>query len=249
MRIVPMYVVPMQSLSSSFTRLIPLSSLVLAMCFVASCAPQIATPRFGVTFSLKTDEGLPLSGATVSANDGEIGTSSADGIVQTILEGPEGTPIQITWRCPTGYRQPAAGQELRLTQFSGVDSSQDLGLSMTLECAPQARTAAFVVRTNNRVGIPVMLNDREVARTNETGVATFVQPSDPNREFRIVLQTSGHPRLSPTNPYQVFTLGDRNNVFVMDQEFEEAPLPTQMRRRRRRRRRPNRGIQIITRLN
>lgn len=120
---------------------------------------------------------------------------------------------------------------------------------MTLQCAPQARTAAFVVRTNNKVGIPVILNDREVARTNATGVATFVQPSDPNREFRIVLQTNSHPRLSPSNPYQVFTLGDRNEVFVMDQEFEEAPAPTVMRRRRRRRRRPNRGIQLITRLN
>jgi hypothetical protein len=78
-----------------------------------------------------------------------------------------------------------------------------------------------------------LLNGKEVAVTNDAGVALFSHRGIPGTEYIVQLDTSAERRLVPENPTRVFVMGDQHRVFVVDQVFED----TSERHRRRRRRR------------
>ncbi len=207
--------------------------------------PQQQTATYSVTFTAESDPGQPLEGVVVKANGREVGRSDAFGIVQTMLRGPEGVGVQITHECPDGFDPPGAAQSLRLHNFRSLDQSAPRsGLSMTLPCAPTQRRVAFVVRTNGKADVPVKIDNAEVARTNAAGYAYVVRMAPPGTSFRVSLDPSGQPNLRPQSPpARQFTLGARDDLFVVEQEFEvENPRPT--RRRRRRRPEPIRIIRI-----
>ncbi|MCB9623308.1 MAG: hypothetical protein H6723_08200 [Sandaracinus sp.] len=221
-----------------------LTSLLLGACGGPQL-PQQQTATFSVTFNAESDPGQPLEGVVVKANGREVGRSDAFGLVQTMLRGPEGAGVQITHECPEGYTQPTDPQTLRLHSFRSLDQSARGGLSMALPCVPTERRVAFVVRTNGKADIPVRINGEEVARTNAAGFAYVVRNSAPGATFRVSLDASGQPDLRPQNPpAQQFTLGSRDDVFVLSQQFEvEAPRAAP-RRRRRPRQEPIRIIRI-----
>ena len=203
-------------------------------------------PTFSVTFTAESDPGVPLEGVLVKANGNEIGQSDEDGLIQTMLRGPEGAGVQITYECPEGHRQPEEAKTLRLNRFASLDPSARTGLSMKLSCLPNERQAAFVVRTNGHADLPILINGQEVARTNEAGVAHIIRDAAPQSVFRLKIDTSGNERMRPQDPYTQFQLGDRDDVFVFAQDFEVEEPP---RRRRRRRRRPRPRPIRITRIN
>ncbi|MEM9068501.1 MAG: hypothetical protein AAGE52_08340 [Myxococcota bacterium] len=206
--------------------------------------PQQSTvSSFTVTFATEADEGVPLSGVAVSANGANVGASDDDGLVQTMLRGPDGAEVQITYECPEGYHQPEGAKTLRLHHFQALDPTVQTGLHMNLGCVPLQRQAVFVVRTG-KADLPVLLDGQEVARTNEAGVAHIIRTADANTDFRLKIDTTGNPRLRPQEPGMQFRLEGHDEVFTWDQSFEEERAPTRRRRRRRRRPRPT----VITRL-
>lgn len=189
-------------------------------------------PSFAVTFLAESDPGLPLAGVTVLANDAPQGESGAEGIVQTSLEGRTGASVTITYRCPEGYRAERESQTLRLHRFQGAaDASSNVGLQMRLTCVPLTRGVAFVVRTNGWANLPVMLNGREVTRTNAQGIAHIVLRSPPGPSFQVKLSTESLPTLRPRNPVMTFPIGSADEVFVFNQEFNEESQPRNRRRR------------------
>ncbi|MBX3250272.1 MAG: hypothetical protein KF901_24050 [Myxococcales bacterium] len=205
--------------------------------------PQQRTATFSVTFIAEADPGVPLAGVVVKANGREVGRSDEFGLVQTMLRGPEGAGVEIAHECPDGHVQPRESQTLRLHDFRSLDGDGRSGLDLTLSCTPARRRVAFVVRTNGHADIPIKVNGQEVARTNAQGFAYVVQAAEPGRTFRMTLDTSELPKLRPQNPYQQFTLGPRDDVFVFAQTFEvEEPRP--VRRRARRRPEPIRIIRL-----
>ena len=208
--------------------------------------PQQQTATFSVTFTAESDPGQALEGVVVKANGREVGRSDPFGLVQTMLRGPEGAGVAITHECPDGYVQPTAPQTLRLHSFRSLDQNASArgGLSMTLPCVPTERRVAFVVRTNGKANLPVKIDGEEVARTNAAGFAYLVRNAAPGTSFRVSIDATVDSTLRPQNPApQQFTLGARDDVFVMTQEFQ-VETPRAAPRRRRPRPEPIRIIRI-----
>lgn len=211
-------------------------SLPFALSLLAACSaePDIhQIPRHSVSFHTLAD-GQPLAGVTVLANGASVGESQEQGLVHTILEGREGTPVEIRYECPETYRALEESKTLTLVTFRALDPNAQTGLRLELRCEPTSRRAAFVVDTNGRAGIPVMINEQERAVTNEAGLAHIVLDAPPGTPFNVVLATNDFPGLRPQNPQEQFHLDQRSDVFVMSREFEDPPPPRRARRRRRR---------------
>lgn len=197
------------------------AALVLWVLMATSCAaPEPVTPRFAVTFLTEADPGVPLGGVDVRVEGEHAGRSTLDGIVQMYVTAPEGTKVAIDYTCPQGYRHPGTEPTLLLRQFQAVDGNAGGVLESRLRCAPEERTAAFVVRADNGAGLPVMLDGEEVARTNEQGIAHFAVEGEPGTEYRVQIDTSSRPRLKPQNPVQHFSLADEDALFTIGQEFQ-----------------------------
>ena len=203
-------------------------------------------PRHAVTFIAESDPGVPLAGVAVTANGQEMGESDETGLIASVLEGPTGTMMQISYTCPDGHEQPERPKSLVLTSFQALDpESGPRGLEMHLECPPTERVAGLVVRTG-QPDLPVLLEGEEVARTDESGVAHHILRGAPSSRFRVTISTEGNPNLRPQNPRALVTLGARPDTFVIEEPIEERRVRT---RRRRRRRTPARmTIMRITRI-
>ncbi len=192
------------------------------------------TSSFAVTFTAEADQGVPLDGVVIAANGSAVGTSDEDGLVQTMIRGPEGTEIQIHYECPEGYRPTEESKTLRLHHFQSLDPTVQAGLHMRVNCIPEQRRAVFVIRTG-QPNLPILLDGQVVARTNELGVAHVVREATPNTSFRLKVDTSGNPRLRPQEPGMQFVLAAHDEVFAWDQHFEVERPRRRVRRRRRRR--------------
>ena len=199
------------------------------LCFLAALSalacggqPGPSASSFAVTFTTESDNGLPLAGVAVNANGAGIGASDEDGVVQTMLRGPDGAAVEITYECPEGHLQPEAPKTLRLHRFRALDPAAQAGLHMLLACPPAKRRAAFIVRTG-QPDVPVLLNNEVVATTNEAGYAHFSRETDRDVTFHLKLDTTVNSRLRPEQPYVELELGDHDEVFTWDQALTLAP--------------------------
>ena len=225
--------------------------VLFLLSLVLGCpTPAAPPPTFSVTVAAQSDDGMPLENITISANGQPLGKSGPDGIVQTILEGPEGTQIKLVYTCPEGYRQPAKPSVLTLRRFKELGSKRGRGLNMKLNCSPLKRTAGFVVKTNEISGVKVMVNGKEVGKTNSMGIAAFATEVDPQTNFDLILNTEAMASLTPVSPNMSFKIGDRDDVFVFEQVFTQKTVAkTKTRSKRRRSRRKKKKKRRIIRVN
>lgn len=213
--------------------------LVSLVCLaLVACGAEPPPPRFAVAFYTESDPSLALAGVEILANGQTVGTSDDTGLVQAILEGREGTPFNITWNCPEGYRPPEAPQTLRLRSFQGLSPDAATGLTMTLGCPPVQRHVGFVIRTNRKAGIVVKLDGTEVARTNEAGVAHASREAAVGTTFSLELITPDGSNLRPARISRSFTLPDEDSYYVFDQDFEASSGGSRVRSGSNRRHRP-----------
>ena len=214
-----------------------LFSTILALIPVVGCQePETMTPRHAVTITVESTPGIPLQGVEFDVNGTIIGTSDQHGLIHTMLEGREGTTIDIHHTCPEGSASESDTKSLALISFQSVDpSSNAAGLQMTVRCTPNERPVAFVVNADGFADLPVLIDGDEVARTDESGLAHILMESLPNRNFQVQVATADFERLRPENPQRVFTLGAEPEVFVYTPGFTQLPEPRVRRRRRRRR--------------
>ena len=205
---------------------------VLCWVVLSSCTstPSVRERVF-LTFRTEADPGVPISGVAIRANGMPLGASVAGELTAT-LEPNAKRVFRIVYDCPEGHADPVDAVVLRVRPFAEVRHRGDPGLEMTLRCSPLEHIAAFVVRAKNALSLPVLLNDRRVAEINEAGVAHFTARGRPGTDYVVRIDTSARPTLVPSSPERLFTLGDRHQVFVLDQGFEATR--SQPRRRRRR---------------
>jgi hypothetical protein len=196
---------------------------LFALAAAAACAPEPQRTKFSVTFTVNPAE--PLAGVSVSLDGGKmLGTTGKDGALRVTLSGREGTTVPFRVRCPDGYRQPASMPILTLRRFKGLDPAA-AGIKVTIECPPAERLAALVVKAGHS-GLPVLAQGREVARTDADGVAHALMSMPPNTTFRVVIDTSQKEDLRPQSPATTFTVADADDIFFVDQRFQqEAPPP------------------------
>lgn len=212
-----------------------LSPLMVLLPILGCQEPETMIPRHAVTITVESTPGVALQGVEFDVAGTVIGTSDQHGLIHTMLEGREGTTIDIHHTCPEGSASESDTKSLSLISFQSIDpSSNATGLQMTVRCTPNERPVAFVVNSDGIAGLPVLIDGDEVARTDEAGLAHVVMDSLPNRNFQVQLATAGF-RVAPENPQQIFTLGAEPEVFVFDPNMTELPPPRVRRRRRRRR--------------
>jgi len=72
----------------------------------------------------------------------------------------------------------------------------------------------------------VMIEGREVARTDSSGTAHVSLNMAPGASFQVLLATATvSPMLRPQDPQLTFVFPDSNEIFAFDENFDEAAPP------------------------
>jgi len=200
--------------------------LVLGAAVSACCerAPE-ASGAFDVVFAIESDPGFRLGQARVFVDGESVGETDSNGLLRTTVYGQSGQRLRIEHDCPEGHETPSEPKLLRLRSFESINEPGPRGLEITLRCRPLKRRAAFIVRAKNGAGLPVLLNGRMVARTNNSGVAHFSTLGAPGTEYIVELDTQERPRLRPQRPTHLRVLPDAHEIFVLDQSFDVGNQP------------------------
>lgn len=177
---------------------------------------------FDLIFEAKNDTGQPVPGVVISGNGKQLGNTGADGVLRAYIRAKDGTSLRARAVCPEGYREPAQPAPMRLRHFRSVASKDRGELRVTIECRATERLVALVVNTNKRADLPVLMDGREIARTNAEGVAHVALRVAPNSTFQVALDTSDQENLRPKSPLGTFTVADADSLVVFDQPFEEV---------------------------
>ncbi|AKF11669.1 hypothetical protein [Sandaracinus amylolyticus] len=227
-------------------RAIPALFVALAL---LGCGEEAPPPRFPVTFTAEADPGQRLGGVSVTANGAPIGQTGADGTLHVDLTGPEGSPVQIGATCPEGHRAPASLPMITLRRVVSLDpATAALGLQVSIACPPAQRHGVVVVRAGGdqaHANVPVMIDGREVARTDASGVAHVALDMQPGQTFAVLLATNEFPNLRPQQPRQSFVFPDSDELFVFDQRFEVEAPPVVRRRSTRPRPQPQAPTPVL----
>jgi hypothetical protein len=221
----------------SITRLVLASSFTVG---IAACGEPPPLPVFPITFIAESDPGTPLPGVTLTVAGAAPAQTAADGTVRVELSGEEGTSVPVTATCPEGYRHAAPLSPIVLRTTVGVGGAPAPGLRVGVQCLPEMRHGVVVIRaggtgTATRAGLPVMIEGREVARTDSSGIAHVSLNMPPGQSFQVLLATATvSPMLRPQDPQLTFVFPDANEIFAFDENFdEEAPPEPEHHRRRR----------------
>lgn len=200
-----------------------------------ACGEEPPPPLHHVTFQAYEDPGVPLAGVGLAVDGRELGRTDAAGELEVDLRGEDGSTLPVRVTCPPGHRPTDDALQLKLRRFQRLDPEQaEQGIEVRVQCPPAERTAVVVVRAERGHDLPVRVEGRPVAHTNEKGVAHLVRSGPPGSSFEVVLDTEDRPRLKPKSPSRRFVLEDRDQILLLEQDFvEDEP-----KRRRRRRRKP-----------
>lgn len=217
-----------------------------------ACEEPPPPPVFPITFVAESDPGSPLAGVTITVAGAAPAQTAADGSVRLELSGEEGTSVPVTATCPDGYRDGPPLSPIVLRTTVGVGGAPAPGFRVSVSCPPATRQGVVVIRaggtgTATRAGLPVMIEGREVARTDASGVAHVSLNMAPGQSFQVLLSTAtASPMLRPQDPQLTFVFPDANEIFAFDENFdEEAPPAPERPHRRRRAAAPTAGPVLI----
>ncbi len=205
-----------------------------------ACEEPPPPAHYPVTFTAESDPGQALAGVALTIAGAPQGQTATDGTLRIELTGDEGTAVPVAAACPAGYRDAAPLSPIVLRTTVGVAGSVAPGLRVTISCLPSSRRGVVVVRAGgtgvaSRAGLPVMIEGREVARTDTSGVAHVSLDMAPGQSFQVLLATAtASPFLRPQDPQLTFVFPDSDEIFVFDQPFGEDIPPPPTRRHVRR---------------
>ncbi len=212
---------------------------LLAAPVTMACGEAEPDPLHTITFVAQADPGEPLAGVqvgtTFNGNPQPFGVTDANGIWVQRLRAPYGTTIPLTATCPAGHRPADTVPTIRFDPIRSLDPAVAArGIEHSIQCLPLERDAVVIVRASGTpyvAGMPVLLDGREVARTDEGGVAHIPFRQAPRTAFRIEL-VAANEYVQPRRPAHDFTLEDADTYLTFDQSFTyEPPAPARTRRR------------------
>lgn len=202
--------------------------LASSVSVLGACEEPPPPASYPIAFSAESDPGTPLAGVTISVAGQPQGQTGADGTLRIELSGDEGTAVPLSATCPAGYRDAAPLSPIILRTTVAVGGAATPGLRVSVQCLPTIRHGVVVVRaagdgTAPRAGLPVMIEGREVARTDTSGVAHVALDMAPGQSFQVLLQTATvSPLLMPQDPVMTFVFPDNDEIFAFDENFSEA---------------------------
>jgi hypothetical protein len=197
---------------------------------MTSCSGQQGPSLYPVTLRVMTDQ-RPLSGAQVMIHERVQGTTDAQGNFRMRMAGTEGTSVDVTVRCPNGFVSPASPTAITLRSTVAFDrNARSGGIETTVQCPPDQRIAAVIVRTPNRANLPVVYQGHEVTRTDNQGVAHLIFKVRPRDVLVFRIDTSSQPMLRPANPTFSIATREGDDLYVNTLNFEDSPAPRQPRR-------------------
>ena len=154
------------------------------------CGEPPPPPVFPITFLAESDPGTPLAGVTITVAGASPTQTGPDGTVRVQLSGEEGSSVPVTAACPPGHRDAPALSPIVLRTTAGVGGAPAPGLRVGISCLPTTRHGVVVIRAGGsgaapRAGLPVMVEGREVARTDASGVAHVALDMVPGQSFQV----------------------------------------------------------------
>ena len=189
------------------------------------CGNTAPPPLYPITLRVMTDS-RPLPGAAIVIGGRELGATNREGRFRMETVGVEGTSVEVTVRCPAGFRSPAQPVAVVLRSTVQLDQAQrGQGIETTAQCPPTQRIAAVVVRVPGRPNLPILYDNREITRTDLQGIAHMIFRVGGGDTLRLRIDTHEQPLLRPANPELVVHTTDADNVYVSTQGFEDAAAP------------------------
>ncbi|UJR82141.1 hypothetical protein [Sandaracinus amylolyticus] len=198
--------------------------VLVALGLCAACGappPSRARVALPVVFAAERDPGEPLAGVRVHVAGDDHGVTGEDGTLRVMIDETEGARLAIAAECPAGHRSAEVADEIVVRAVESL-RGEEPRLHYPIRCAPTERRVALLVRTGGEADLPVRVAGREVARTDAAGAAQVVLAMAPGSAFRVTLGTEGDERLRPVDPVRAFTVGDRDEIVVLDQHFEHV---------------------------
>lgn len=214
-----------------------------------------AVPTYDFTIEVEAidREGHPVAGVPVLVDDNLVGHTDADGIFRAILHDEVGRWLHLAVDSPEGYR--IAGNERQLeTELQttrGVDGAPrglPVSLSVEFESVVFQHFVWVDVDCDDKLddehcaGLPVMLGDRELARTDARGFAHFSFEAVPGDVYDVSIETPTHDpddddsvKFEPASPRFEIELDAEPTVFHLAQEFTDPTVEDRRPRRRTRR--------------
>lgn len=201
---------------------------VLVLVLIA-CGAEREPVLVEVAIHTESDPGVALAGVAVSAAGSPIGVSDAMGVLHASLTGEPGASVALRASCPADHREGRVDASVALRPVFDVTGAARR-LDVTLGCPPSARSGVVVIRAGGdapRAGLAVLLDGREVATTDASGVAHVPVHMAPGEAFQVELVTATiAPTLRPSNPVTRFSFRDQDEIFLLDQSFEDdRPSP------------------------
>lgn len=195
-----------------------LAVVVLALAGVGcgSVNSELPPSSFTLGLQVKTDQGKPLPGATVSRDTKVVATTGADGKAQFTTLGRDGSSLTTTVACPTGFTSPPAPVTFKLARLAEPSRVVEVDVI----CPRASRQLVVAVKLENGAHLPVKVLNQVVARTDESGAATFTMDVAPRTPVQVLIDTSEHPELKPENPTVPVNVDESDDIKVIAQKFE-----------------------------
>ena len=173
-------------------------------------------PPFRVAVSVEADKGIPLPGAVVERNNEAIGKTDGTGKAILTFVGQDGDQLDVWVKCPEGFDSPPKPTTLMLHRLSGEKLAE-----YSVTCPPAERKVVVAIRSENGGNLPIKYLNKDIARTDSWGAATFMLSGKPGDKLDFTIDTSdkASERLQPQSPTVSVIVDSKDSFYPLDQPF------------------------------
>ena len=192
----------------------------------SGCSPvaSATATSFAVELRAVEQDGAPLSGVSFTLDRNAVGTTDAEGRLIRQVHGKEGSTIKVSAECPVDFETPEQPQPLHLTRTRAVTTSAAQPLTLEVRCQKRLSDIVVIVRAERGQQLPVLLDGKPVATTDDDGVAhVLLRRPRTDKSVQLGIDTTSRPRLRPVSPSRSYELHHRDAVVVFEPSFMLAP--------------------------
>ncbi len=181
-------------------------------------------------------QGTMLPNVAVKVDEKIVGHTDAEGKFSAVLNELAGNTVTLGVVAPSGYRfAPDTDSVTEILKTTNV-RGQVTGVPVFLSAAAESLQKDYFVWVkadcdNGCKDWPVLLDGKEMARTNALGYAHFSFTDQPRNDVEIEI-VAKKPN-TPSNPKYGFTLDTGSTVYRIEQAFTDPSKPKPVVRRAR----------------